>query len=330
MSTPPPPPPGGGQPPFQPNQPPAAPPPQQGYPQQPQQPPPGYPQQPQQGYPQQGYPQQGYPQQAPQQPAYAPPPGGFAPPPPPSYATPPPPSQHKLSGKLIGALVAAVVIVAGGVGAAFALSGGSGSPAPSVSSAPAPPPKPHTSSAPAPQPTTSSAPAPQPTTSSAPAPQPTTSSAPPPSNGGSGVQVAGPVYITPASGWDLAKRGSGYVVFAKGGTSVLVDAYRASSNDVTRELISGIESYTKGTTGLKLGKAAPPARVNGKNFTELRLVRFQFELSTQQGTATINGLFVEFLNPRTRLAAFCVYSSPSTSALAANTGSALEMISTIE
>ena len=138
------------------------------------------------------------------------------------------------------------------------------------------------------------------------------------------------MYITPGSGWELAKRGSGYVIFAKGGTSLLVDAYRASSGDVTRELISGIESYTKGTTGLKLGTASPPTRIHGKNFTQLRLVRFQFELSTQQGTATITGLFVEFLNPRTHIAAFCVYSSPSTSALTANNGSALAMISSIE
>ena len=138
------------------------------------------------------------------------------------------------------------------------------------------------------------------------------------------------MYVTPGSGWELAKRGSGYVIFAKGGTDVVVNAYRASSNDVTRELISGIESYTKGTTGLKLGKASPPSQVQGKNFTELQLVRFQFELSTQQGTATISGLFVEFLNPQTRLAAFCVYSSPSTSALSANSGSALAMISSIE
>jgi hypothetical protein len=144
------------------------------------------------------------------------------------------------------------------------------------------------------------------------------------------VQVAGPVYITPGSGWELAKRGSGYVIFAKGGTSVLVDAYRASSGDVTRELVAGIESYTKGTTGLQLGKASPAARVNGKNFTQLRMVRFQFELSTQQGTATINGLFIEFINPQTHLAAFCVYSSPSSSALSSNAGSALAMISTIE
>jgi hypothetical protein len=142
--------------------------------------------------------------------------------------------------------------------------------------------------------------------------------------------VAGPVYITPGTGWELAKRGSGYVILAKGGTSVVVNAYRASSGDITRELVAGIESYTRGTTGLQLGKAAPAARVNGKNFTEVRLVRFAFQLSTQQGTATITGLFVEFLNPQTHLAAFCVYSSPSTSALAANTGSALGMISTIE
>lgn len=144
------------------------------------------------------------------------------------------------------------------------------------------------------------------------------------------MQVAGPVYITPGTGWDIAKRGSGYIILAKGGTSVLVNAYRASSNDITRELVSAIETYTKGTTGLTLGKAAPATQVNGKNFTELRDVRFQFGLSTQQGTATINGLFIEFLNPQTHLAAFCVYSSPSTSALSSNAASALGMISTIE
>ncbi len=320
MTTPPPPPPGGGQPPFPPNQPPQGPlqgpPPQQGY-LPPQAPPQGYPpQQPPQGYL--------------PQPGYGPPPAGFAPPPAPSYATPPPPSQHKLSGKLIATLIAAVVIVAGGVGAAFALSGGS-SPAPSVSSAPAPPPpQPHTSSSPAPQPT-SSAPAPQPRTSSAPAPQPTTSSAPAPQpHGGNAVQVAGPVYITPGSGWDIEKRGSGYIILGKGGTSVLVNAYRASSTDVTRELVAAIETYTKGTTGLQLGKAAPAASVRGKNFTELRDVKFQFQLSTQQGTATINGLFIEFLNPQTKIAAFCVYSSPSSSALSSNAASALQMIASVE
>lgn len=332
--TPPPPPPGGPQGPQEPYG-------QQPYPGH--QPPPGYPQQqPPQGYsPQQGgYPsQQQFPpagpqQQFPAQQGYAaPPPGQFAPPPAPSWSTPPPQDQHKLSGKLIATVLAAVVIVAGGVGAAFAFSGGSPDKPTTVaatkpSPAPHPKPAPRSSSAPAPQ--TSSAPAPAPQTSSAaPAPQPRTTSAPPPSSGGGAVTVAGPVQITPGAGWDIAKQGSGYIILTKSGTTVFVDAYRASSTDVTQNLITAINSYTKGTTGLKLGKASAVTKIQGKNFTEFREVQFLFKISTQQGTATVTGLFIEFLNPGTKVAAFAVYSGTSSTALQQNAQSAIQMIGTI-
>lgn len=291
---------------------------------------------PQQPYP--GAPLQGRPPQAPPpyppQPGYgAPPPGQFAPPPAPSWATPPPAGQHRLSGKIVAAVVAGVIIVAGGVGAAFAFSGGNpDKPSTTVTSAPAPAPAPHTKPAPAPH--TSSAPAeassaPAPPTSSAPAPQ-TSTAPPPPSSGGSGVTIAGPVKITPAPGWDIVKQGSSYIILVHNGTDVVVNAYRAGSADVTRELINSITRYTKGTTGLRLGKASPATPINGRTFTELRDVQFSFQLSTQQGTATVTGLFIQFLNPRTGIAAFAVYSSTSPSALQRNASSALHMIGTIE
>ncbi len=321
MTTPPPPPPGGAQPPFQPGQPSAAPPPGYGPPPQ------GYsPQQPQ-GYPPQQ--PQGYPPQQPFQPAYAPPPGGFAPPPAPTYATPPPANQHKLSGKLIATLVAAVVIVAGGVGAAFAFSGGSSNtPTPVVSTPPAPNPGPSTQPAPNPGPSTQPAPNPGPSTQPAPNPGPSTQPAPNP--GGNSVPIAGGVAVTPASGWSVEKQGSGFVILAANGTQLIINVYRAQSSNITQDFVTSINTFTKGATGLKIGKSSPPAHINGRNFTELQTLNFQFEISGQQGTQTIQGLFVQFLNQKTGLAAFCVYGGTSASALQANSHAALQMIGSIE
>jgi hypothetical protein len=326
MTTPPPPPPGGPQPPFQPGQPPAAPPPGYGPPPQ------GYPQQqPPQGYP----PQQAYPQQ----PAYAPPPGGFAPPQVPTYATPPPANQHKLSGKLIATLVAAVVIVAGGVGAAFAFSSGnSNTPTPVVSTPPAPNPGPSTQPAPNPGPSTQPAPNPGPSTQPAPNPGPSTqpapnpgpSTQPAPNPGGNSIPIANGVAVTPAAGWSLEKQGSGFVILAANGTQLIINVYRAQSSNITQDFVTSINTFTKGTTGLKIGKSSPPAHINGRNFTELQTLNFQFQISGQQGTQTIQGLFVQFLNEKTGSAAFCVYGGTSASALQSNSHGALQMIGSIE
>jgi hypothetical protein len=291
---------------------------------------------PQAGFAQPGYQQPGYQpgyQQPAYQPGYGPPPGGFTPPAPPSFATPPPPSQHRLSGKIIAAIVAGVVIVAAGVGAAFAFSGGSGkTAAPAVSTSPAPKPSP-TSHAPSSQPTTQ--PSSQPTTSAPPSSPPTTSAPPSPQpapshTGGGAITVAGPVAVTPAPGWSTIKHGSNYVVLGGKGTILLVTVGRGQTRDVTQNLIDDIENFTKGTTGLRLGQAAPASRINGRNFNELRDVAFQYSVTTQQGTVTVHGLFVEFLNTSNGLSAFCVYSGQSTSALQANLHDALGMIASIE
>ncbi len=321
MTTPPPPPPG-GQPPFQPGQqPPAA-------------PPPGY------GPPPQGYPQQPPQQPYPQQPMYAPPPpSGFAPPMAPTYATPPPPNQHKLSGKLIATVVAAVVIVAGGVGAAFAFSGGSSkTPAPVISTPPAPNPGPSTQPAPNPGPSTQPAPNPGPSTQPAPNPGPSTqpapnpgpSTQPAPNSGGNSIPIAGGVSVTPVSGWSLEKRGSGFVILAASGTQLIINVYRAQSSNITQDFVTSINTFTKGTTNLKIGKSSKPAAINGHNFTELQTLNFQFDISGQQGTQTVQGLFVQFLNQKTGLAAFCVYGGTAASALQANSQGALQMIGSIE
>lgn len=337
MTTPPPvpptPPTGSGQPPYQPGH------------RYPQQPPPA-PQQP--GFPPQGPPpqgrgpQHGYPQGGYQQPGYAPsyaPPGQFARPAAPSFATPPPAGQHRLSGKIIAAIVAGVVIVAGGIGAALALSGGSSSKKPvpvAASSHPAPAPAPTTQPAPGPStqpaPATSAAPTSAPSTEAAPstqpAPAPTSKAAPNPTT--AAITIAGPVTVSPAAGWQVVKRGSGYVILAGNGAQLYVYAYRAQSSDVTQDLVQSIEAFTKGTTGLQLGKAAPAARINGRNFDELRDVPFVFNVSTQQGTATVHGLFVQFLNSHNGVAAFCVYASTSPSALQANAKAGLAMIASVE
>jgi hypothetical protein len=59
-------------------------------------------------------------------------------------------------------------------------------------------------------------------------------------------------------------------------------------------------------------------------------ISFQFQVSTQQGTATVQGLFVEFLNPQNRLAEFNIYASTSGSALQAKLRDALRMIASTE
>jgi hypothetical protein len=335
MTTPPPVPPG-GQPqyPQQPPPPSQVPQPTPGQPYQPQQypPRPSYPQEgyhqpvaPQQGYPQQGYPQQGY------APGY-PQPGTFAGPPPISYATPPPAGQHRLNGKLIAVIVVAVMIVGGGVGAAFAVTGGKSgkaTAAPVVKTHPVP--KPAPSSKPAPNPGSSSAPAPGPsTTEPAPGPSSNPNPNPNPNPEGNSIDIAGGVAVTPMPGWQVEKREPGLVILASGGTQLFLNVYRAQSTNITQDLVASIESFTKGTTGLRVGKASRPGAIPGRHFSQVQSISFEFQVSTQQGTASVQGLFVEFLNPRNRLAEFNIYASTSGSALQSKLQDALRMIASTE
>ena len=308
---------------------------------QPPAPPQGYP--PQQGYQQPGYPpQQGYQPGYQQQPGYPPQgypqPGTFAPPPQISYATPPPADQHNLNAKLIAVIVAAVVIVGGGVGAAFALTGNKDTktPKPVVTTRPAPNPGPPTKPAPNPGPSTAPAPNPGPSTqpapgpSTQPAPGPSTNPAPNPGPSGNGIPIAGGVTVTPAAGWQVEKHDAGLVILASSGTQLFLNVYRAQSTNITQDLVTSINTFTKGTTGLKVGKSSAPATIQGRHFTQSQDIAFQFQVATQQGTATVQGLFIEFLNPQTGIAEFCVYASTSNSALQAKAHDALTMIASTE
>ena len=257
-------------------------------------------------------------------PAYGtPPPPVYGGPPPPAYGTPPPKPPHKLSGALIGAIIAAIVLVAGGTTAALVLTGGpkhsAGPAAPAVGPAPLPGPQStapapqDSSSAPAPQ-DSSSAPAPQ-DSSSAPAPQDSSSApAPQPQGAGGGTAIAGGVSITPASGWTIKANKDGHAGLSDANGDAFLDVFvqKASSTDLGSELQAQVQGFMQvnNYTNVQLGTVGSGAD-SGPNFTEEAGVAFQGELSGQQGTVQVSGFIDLRLNPSTGVEALSAYAAGS-------------------
>ncbi len=257
-------------------------------------PPPAPPEQPEQpGVPQPAPPGYGAPPPMYGTPAEQPAYGG---PPPPAYGTPPPKPPHKLSGALIGAIIAAIVLVAGGTTAALVLTGGpkhsAGPAAPAVGPAPLPGPQ-------------STAPAPQ-DSSSAPAPQP--------QGAGGGTAIAGGVSITPASGWTIKANKDGHAGLSDANGDAFLDVFvqKASSTDLGSELQAQVQGFMQvnNYTNVQLGTVGSGAD-SGPNFTEEAGVAFQGELSGQQGTVQVSGFIDLRLNPSTGVEALSAYAAGS-------------------
>jgi hypothetical protein len=257
-------------------------PPAQGYPPQ-QQPPPGYAPQPgynpqgtyapQGGYPPQGQPPGGYGQPGQQPPpGYGPqgaagmPPGGFQP----QAPTEPP---KKSPGLIIGIVVAAVVLLAaiGGIIMVLNRDGGSQPPVSITPSEPVPPTE---------QPTT--APTTQPT-----AKQPTATESQggqPPS--GSSVDLGKGISLTPASGWEVQKTGSGVAQLSNGQSVFLGQVIQAEAATNPGQLCDAW--HRKVAEDTSNGKFAEPKSVDlGTQKLKGASCQAQVTVSNGQGSATV-------------------------------------------
>jgi hypothetical protein len=218
------------------------------------------------------------------------------------YPTTPPAPAHKLSGALIAGIVAAIVLIAGGVTAAFVLTGkssattshsgnslGNGNLGNGNNTSPAP-----TPTQPAPTPTQ---PAPTPT---APAPTPTQPAPTPGNGGGGGVDLGNGVSLTPAAGWKIVRQTASSVSLMSPDQSCEFDIYtgKAGSSDANAELTALANEWAKDNSAQDVKVSSPdgPKAVNGQNFQQLSQMQFQATLAGQQGTLQLFGNFLVLLN----------------------------------
>lgn len=224
--------------------------------------------------------------------------------PPPQHT--PPPLHYPNSGKRVGhrlhpiviaAIIAVVILIAAAVTAAIVMNGNAHRPKP-------PPMLPHaqaTATAPA-KPGTPRPPDLARTPTTARNVQIRLTSSDP-------IGIAQGISITPAPGWTLGTRGPDWVILynADSTAQVYVAVKSTSGTNVVAALqqdINQLSSTAAGGLGsTALGKVQTKT-LQSANFQQQASIAYIAEVSTQQGTAPIIGVFSELLNTSNQLSAF--------------------------
>ncbi len=127
------------------------------------------------------------------------------------------------------------------------------------------------------------------------------------------IVIANDISLTPAPGWTLTNRGPNWVTLynADSTARIQVEVKPAGGADILAELQADINRLTSTpTTGLtnvtNLTGPSVKAR-HGANFQQQASIDYTADISTQQGTIPVLGVFDELLNTSTLLSAFIDY-----------------------
>lgn len=124
------------------------------------------------------------------------------------------------------------------------------------------------------------------------------------------IAVAQGISITPAAGWTLQNRGPNWVTLynADSTARMQVEVKPAGGTDIVDLLEADVNRLTSApSTGLTnvVNLSGPATKtVQGANFQQRASIDYTADVSTQQGTIPILGVFDELLNPSRRLSAF--------------------------
>ena len=122
------------------------------------------------------------------------------------------------------------------------------------------------------------------------------------------------------AGWSIIDKNANEIVLGHDDKNsiVYIVAGTVKSRDVKKVLSADIKQQTKDLNNVELDGDPEVKALNGKNFQQVAIVRYRGDASTQQGTLSLQGLFIELFNPTTGLAAFMDYSAVDEDALKAH------------
>jgi hypothetical protein len=112
-------------------------------------------------------------------------------------------------------------------------------------------------------------------------------------------------------------------------TQMFITVGKAQSADISQDLSADIQGVAKNLTDLQVGQGGQPGAIQGQNFQQELVVRYQATISTQQGTTPVFGAFGELLNPSTGESAFIDLNGTSSAALKAISNDADSMINSM-
>jgi hypothetical protein len=143
------------------------------------------------------------------------------------------------------------------------------------------------------------------------------------------VELAGGVSLTPADGWVVSEQGDGIVVVDKedGSATMFVLVGVVETTDVEEQLQADIQGFVEnsGLANVKVTKTELKT-VESQNFQEAAMCGFTGDLTLQQGTVEVIGMFLELMNPSDGLAAFVMFMAGGEEAFDASAEDADSMI----
>ncbi len=123
------------------------------------------------------------------------------------------------------------------------------------------------------------------------------------------ITIANGISITPAPGWTLGTRGPDWVMLVEddGAAQMHVRVGPASGTDVVgvlqQDINHSISAPSTGFGSVILGKSTTKA-LQSANFQQQASIDYIADVSTQQGTMPVLGVFSELLNTSNQLSAF--------------------------
>ena len=127
---------------------------------------------------------------------------------------------------------------------------------------------------------------------------------------GNSVPLSNGVALAPASGWTVSSSSDSAAALNKddGTASLLVLVGTVKGTDVEQVLNSDIAQAIQklAMDNVKVTKTET-GQVQSPNFQQVAKQGFQADMATQQGTQSVVGMFLEFLNTKTQNAAFVTF-----------------------
>lgn len=127
------------------------------------------------------------------------------------------------------------------------------------------------------------------------------------------IDIANGISLTPAPGWTLTNRGANWVTLynADSTARIQVEVKPAGGTDIVAELQADINRLTStpstGLTNVTNLTGPSTKALHSAKFQERASIDYTADISTQQGTIPVLGVFDELLNTSNLLSAFIDY-----------------------
>ena len=127
------------------------------------------------------------------------------------------------------------------------------------------------------------------------------------------IAIANGISLTPAPGWTLTNRGPNWVTLynADSTARIQVEVKRAGGTDILAELQADINKLTStpstGLTNVTNLTGPSTKSLHSAKFQQQASIDYTADISTQQGTIPVLGVFDELLNTTNMLSAFIDY-----------------------